>query len=265
MKIPSFIFFLALIAQFNCAKAQAPEVFEKHQFSRNGQTLLYRIAYPGNYSAKKKYPVLLFMHGSGERGNNNESQLKNGGNLFSNDSVRKTFPVIVIFPQCPADSTWNRIDSKPDSTSISGRRIDLAFRPSPTTPALLSKLLLDSLVSSKLADPKKMYVGGLSLGGFGTFDTIERYPDFYAAAIPICGGGDTTMASKFAGKTSVWMFHGDADKSVDVRNSREYYAALLKRKADVRYTEYPGVGHNSWDKTFTEKDLLPWLLTKSKK
>jgi len=265
MKLTCLILLIAVSTQFGCAHAQVPAAFEKQQFTRNGQTLMYRILYPENYSPQKKYPVLLFMHGSGERGSDNELQLKNGGSLFANDSTRKTFPVIVIFPQCPSDSTWNKIGSTPDTTSITGRKIDLTFRPSPTTPALLAKLLLDSLVSSKHADPKRMYVGGLSLGGFGTFDMIERYTDFFAAAIPVCGGGDTTLASKFSGKTSVWMFHGDADKSVDVRNSREYFAALKKRGADVKYTEYPGVGHNSWDKAFAEKELLPWLLTKSKK
>ncbi|MEO6916293.1 MAG: prolyl oligopeptidase family serine peptidase [Chitinophagaceae bacterium] len=256
-----FIFLLILIPNLACSQA----VFEKKTFSRDGSTLNYRIMYPENYSAQKKYPVLLFLHGSGERGSDNEAQLKHGGSLFLNDTSRREFPAIVIFPQCPNDSAWSRISSRPDSTSLSGRRIDLRFQSTPTTPAKLAKLLLDSLITSNLADPKKMYVGGLSLGGFGTFDMIERYPDFFAAAVPICGGGDTTTADRFARKTSVWIFHGDADKSVDVKNSREYFAALKKRNADVKYTEYPGVGHNSWDNAFQDKTLLPWLISKSRK
>lgn len=260
MKLIAFFILILSIPNLACSQG-----FQKKTFIKNSDTLRYQILYPQNYSASKQYPVLLFLHGSGERGSDNEAQLTHGSALFLNDTSRREFPAIVIFPQCPRDSAWNRISSKPDSTSPSSRRIDLSFQPTPTTPAQLAKLLLDSLLASRIADPKKMYVGGLSLGGFGTFDMVERYPDFFAAAVPICGGGDTTTAARFASKTSVWLFHGDADKSVDVKNSREYFAALTSHKADVKYTEYPGVGHNSWDNAFKEKTLLPWLISKSKK
>ena len=259
------ILILALAAFAGCSKPDAYPLFEKKQFNSGGETLPYRIMYPEHYSPQKKYPVLLFLHGSSERGNDNEAQLKNGGSLFSSDSVRHVFPVIVIFPQCASDSTWNRISSEPDKGSITGKKLDLSFRLTPTKPALLAKQLLDSLVLSNVAEPQRIYVGGLSLGGFGALDMIERYPDFFAAAISICGGGDTTMVSGFSGKTAVWLFHGDADKIVDVSNSRDYAAALQKKKADVTYTEYHGVAHESWYRAFEEKDLLPWLLTKSKK
>lgn len=259
------IFLLTLATFTGCRKPDAFPVFEKKQFIRGGETLPYRIMYPANYSPQNKYPVLLFLHGSSERGDDNQAQLDNGGSLFSSDSVRKLFPVIVIFPQCQSDSAWNRVSSTPDKRSITGKKLDLSFRPSPTVPALLAKQLLDSLVSSNVADASKIYVGGLSLGAFGALDMIERYPDFFAAAISICGGGDTTMVSAFADRTAVWMFHGDADKTVDVSNSREYVSALQKRRADVKYTEYTGVAHDSWYKVFEEKELLPWLLTKSKK
>ena len=205
------------------------------------------------------------MHGSGERGSNNEAQLTHGGDLFVNDSVRKDFRAIVIFPQCPKDSTWNYFSSGPDTTSITGRSINFSVTTKPTTPALLVKLLLDSLVASKVGDRRRMYIGGLSLGGFGTFNMIERYPDFFAAAIPICGGGNTKLAGRIAKKVAVWIFHGDKDQAVDVKYSRQYYDALKKARADVRYTEYPGVGHTSWDYAFAEKELLPWLLSKRKK
>ena len=239
--------------------------FQKRSFSRQGQTLLYRIQYPEEYNKAKAYPVITFLHGSGERGSDNEAQLKNGGSVFEREDVRRQVSAIVIFPQCPEDSTWNRISSRPDNTSPTGRFIDLSFSPRPTTPALLVKLLLDSLLSAKVADPARMYIGGLSLGGFGTFDMIERYPDYFAAAVSICGGGDTSTAGRFARKVSVWIFHGDSDKTVDVKKSRDYYSALKKRGADVRYTEYPGVGHNSWDNVFKEASLLPWVMSKSKR
>ncbi len=245
--------------------AQGMDVFEKRTFSRDGKTLQYRISYPKDYKKSRRYPVLTFLHGSGERGSDNESQLTHGGALFASDSVREGFNAIVIFPQLPSDSTWNYFSNKKDKSSPTGRSIDLSFMRTPTNPALLVKLLLDSLVQKKVADPKRMYIGGLSLGGFGTFDMIERYPDFFAAAVPICGGGDTAMARVYGKKPAIWIFHGDADKSVDVKNSRMNYAALQLAGADVKYTEYPGVGHNSWDNVFRETALLPWLLSKKKK
>lgn len=245
--------------------AQDLNQFQKAAFTREGNTLQYRILYPLNYNKAKTYPVITFLHGSGERGSNNEAQLLHGGAMFINDTVRNTLNAIVIFPQCPNDSMWRHMKVTTDSFSITGHSFDLNFTPAPTTPALLVKLLLDSLVSSKKADKKRMYIGGLSLGGFGTFDMIERYPKFFAAAFPICGGGDTMMASKYSKIIAVWLFHGDIDKSVDVKNSRQYYAALQNLHAEVKYTEYPGVGHNSWDNVFVEKELLPWVLSHAKK
>jgi len=257
-------FFITILSAPVYLLAQGADAFKKINFTREGNTLPYRILYPKNYDKSKSYPVLTFLHGSGERGDNNEAQLTHGGKLFSNDSVRNTFNAIVIFPQCPRDSTWNYFRSKRDSASPGGRSIDFTLSPRPTTPAGLVKLLLDSLIASRAADPARMYIGGLSLGGFGTFDMIERYPDFFTAAIPICGGGDTSLANRFAKKIAVWIFHGDNDQSVHVQYSRQYYAALKNLGADVRYTEYPGVGHNSWDNAFAEKELLPWLISKTK-
>jgi predicted peptidase len=259
------LFFLIVVTIPFALSAQDLSLFQKAAFTRAGKTIQYRVLYPLNYNKSKKYPVITFLHGSGERGNDNESQLTHGGALFVNDTVRKMLDAIVIFPQLPGDSLWRYMKVSTDSSSITGHSFDLTYSPVSTTSAHLVKLLLDSLISSKVADKKRMYIAGLSLGGFGTFDMIERYPDFFAAAAPICGGGDTKMAPRFAKKMGVWLFHGDADKSVDVKNSRQYYAVLKNLNADVKYTEYPGVGHNSWDNAFKEKALLPWLLSHNKK
>ncbi|MBE7174316.1 MAG: phospholipase [Williamsia sp.] len=240
-------------------------IFQKKLFSRYGYTLPYRILYPPYYNENKSYPVLTLLHGSGERGTDNRAQLLRGGSLFERDDVRKRFPAIVIFPQCPEDSVWSYFTSTPDNSNITGRTISFRFSAHPPSSALLVKLLLDSLVAAKKADPDRMYIGGLSLGGFGAFDMIERYPGYFAAAFPVCGGGDTSTADRFARKVSVWMFHGAVDKVVDVSYSRQYYNVLKRLGADVRYTEYPRVGHNSWDWVFEEKDLLPWVFSKSRR
>jgi predicted peptidase len=254
-----FVFLMTLPVFVN---AQDVSSYEKKEFISKTDTLRYRILYPKNYVKSKAYPVITFLHGSGERGNNNEAQLTHGGKLFLNDTLRNEFPAIVIFPQCPRDSMWRYITSKRDTTSPTGRLIDFSMTASVPTPTRLVKMLLDSLVKRKVADAKRMYIGGLSLGGFGTFNMIERYPGYFAAAFPICGGGDTASAKRFAKNTAVWIFHGDKDQSVSVQYSRDYYAALKKLNAEVRYTEYPNVGHNSWDNAFAEKDLMYWMFRK---
>ena len=240
-------------------------MFEKKEFVSKGDTLRYRILYPKGYVRSKPYPVITFLHGSGERGSNNEAQLTHGGKLFLDDTLRDEFKAIVIFPQCPKDSSWRYIKTKRDSSMPNGRSIDFTMTAKVSTPTRLVKMLLDSMIKAKVADKKRMYIGGLSLGGFGTFNMIERYPGYFVAAFPICGGGDTAVARRFAKKTAVWIFHGDQDPVVSVKYSRDYYTALKKADGDVRYTEYPNVLHNSWDNAFLEKDLVHWLFTKKKK
>jgi len=257
----TFIGFIFLGVLSFSLPAQDLSAFQKKLYIINKDTLRYRILYPLHYKSHKKYPVITFLHGSGERGNDNESQLIHGGALFLNDTLRKKFKAIVIFPQLPKDSLW---EDHRRTHVPGGNSYDFTYSTQPTIPSLLVKLLLNSLVDNKIGDARYMYIGGLSLGGMGTFDMVERYPDFFAAAFPICGGGDTSKAKAFAGKTALWIFHGDADQSVNVKYSRDYYAALNNLHADVRYTEYPGVGHNSWDNAFAEKNLLPWLFSKKK-
>ena len=255
------ILFLSAVFFFRTAKTQDFfHLYEKKTFVRDGKTLPYRILYPRGYEKDKAYPLLMFLHGSGERGNDNVAQLSLGGFLFLADSLRKNYPAVVIFPQCPADSSWSAIEFKYDAGMKRGILVG-PYHEEPTGPALLVKELMDSLVESKVVDSKRIYVGGLSMGGFGVFDMLERYPDYFAAAIAICGGGDTTMAKRFAGQLPLWIFHGGADPIVTVESSRRYYRALKALGADVRYTEYPGVGHNSWDNVFVERDLFHWLFS----
>jgi predicted peptidase len=205
----------------------------------------------------------MFLHGSGERGNDNEAQLLHGGSLFLQDSLRKNYPAIIIFPQCPKDSSWAYMEHHYDSVT---KKMSFAFpfQPEPTIPAKLVKELMDSLVHAKAVDKKRIYIGGLSMGGFGTYNMLARYPRYFAAAIPICGGGDTLMARRFHRIPGIWIFHGDKDPAVNVEYSRAYFRTLQGLHANVKYTEYPGVGHNSWDNAFAEKDLFRWLFSQEK-
>lgn len=238
----------------------AQGAYEARWFTREGQSLPYRILLPENYKAGQQYPFILVLHGAGERGDNNEDQLKHGGSLFLKDSIRKAFPAIVVFPQCSRESFWAPIQPKRDST---GRPVGFEFPAdgAPTPPAALVAQLADSLIASGSVDTKRVYIGGLSMGGMGTFDMLARYPDRFAAAFPICGAGNVTTPVRYAKTTAMWVFHGAADNVVPPAGSRTMVDALEKAKADVKYTEYPGVGHNSWDNAFAEPELLPWLFS----
>jgi predicted peptidase len=243
------------------ARSQEFAAYQKKIFSRDGDTLPYRILYPAHYDPHKNYPLIIFLHGSGQRGHDNENQLIHGGHFFLEDSLRNQFPSIVIFPQCAANTGWSYFGFVFDTVK---RTVNLSFtfQKKPGKYALLVKELADSLVTAGLINTRQMYIGGLSLGGFGTYDFIERYPGYFAAAFPICGGGDTSRAPTIAGRTAVWIFHGSADPLVNVRYAQQYFRSLKRANADVKYTEYPGVKHNSWDNAFNEPGLMEWLFSK---
>lgn len=251
------LLFLMISACPMLARAQN---FEARLFLRHGDTLPYRILLPENYDPQKKYPLILFMHGAGERGNDNEKQLTHGRKLFLDETARKKYPAIVIFPQCAAKNTWAVMDLPKDS-AFKWSLIKFPADVPPTKPSALLHQLMDSLIASGTVDTRRLYVGGLSMGGMGTFDMLARYPKRFAAAFPICGAGNETLSSRYAKNTAVWIFHGSDDRVVPPNSSRLFYSNLRKEGADVKYTEYPGVGHNSWDNAFAEPELLPWLFS----
>ncbi|HEY0612687.1 MAG TPA: prolyl oligopeptidase family serine peptidase [Chitinophaga sp.] len=239
-------------------QAQDMSAYSHESFIKNGDTLPYRLLKPVNSDIHKAYPLIIFLHGSGERGTDNAAQLLHGGALFLNDTLRHDFPAYVLFPQCPPDKSWAPFRMKRDT---SGKVIGADFLTDapPTAPGALVKALLDSLLASGKVDARRVYIGGLSLGGIGTYDILARYPQLFAAAFPICGAGNVKTAANFANKVPLWIFHGSDDNAVPVDFSRAYYAELQKLGSEVKYNEYPGVGHNSWDNAFAEPDLLPWL------
>src|SRR4030095_6790824 len=244
--------------------AQDFSEYKKEVFTRNDRPLPYRILYPIVFDTSKKYPLLIFLHGAYDKGNDNEAQLDIGGHYFLADSNRRNFPSVIVFPQCPSNDVWAYFDAEFDSMGMLRRAI-FPFRKEPTAVTSLLKQLVDSLMSLSFIDVRKICIGGLSQGGMGVFDMVARYPDIFAAAFPICGAGKVSTADRFAKQTALWIFHGAEDDVVPVHFSRQFYQKLKKLGADVRYTEYPGVRHESWINAFHEKDLLPWLFSKSKK
>ena len=240
----------------------ALDAYEKKEFVYNGNTLPYRILYPANYDKSKKYPLLLFLHGAGERGKDNEKQLIHGSKLFLTDANRKNFPAIVVFPQCPEESFW--AVTKIDRT-VQPFKIEFDYTAQPNWPLAAANELVKKLINEEGVEKKQVYITGLSMGGMGTFESVYRYPDLYAAALPICGGGDVTHYDKRVAKIPFWVFHGAADAIVDPKLSREMVEKLKSLKAEVKYTEYPGVNHNSWHNAFAEPTYLSWMLQHKKK
>jgi len=241
----------------------ALDIYEKKEFKyADGQVLPYRILYPENYDKNKKYPLLLLLHGAGERGKDNEKQLTHGSKLFITAENRKNFPAIVVFPQCPEESFW--AVTKIDRTTTPFK-IEFDYTAEPNWPLAAANALVKKLSNEEGVDKSRVYISGLSMGGMGTFESVYRYPDLYAAALPICGGGDVNRYDKRVAKVPFWIFHGAVDAVVNPQLSRDMVEKLKTLKAEVKYSEYPGVNHNSWENAFAEKDYLSWMLQHKKK
>lgn len=258
----SFLFLAGIFFLMNFLKAQDSSLYAKRSFVHDRDTMPYRLLLPVNFDAHKKYPLILFLHGSGERGNDNEKQLVHGGDLFLSDSVRKKYPAIVVFPQCSDESFWANIGSRYDST-LKKRIIEFKEDGEPTKAMKLLIDLLRNLEDNYPLNKKRMYVGGLSMGGMGTFELVRRKPGTFAAAFAICGGANIASAEKMS-KTAWWIFHGLKDPVVDPQFSNDMAEALKKEGADVKLTLYPGDGHDSWDDAFKEPELFSWIFSHKK-
>ena len=246
---------LLFLSLFSLALMARGEDFEPRTFiSPNGAKLPYRLLTPLNYEAGKKYPLVLFLHGAGERGDDNKAQLKFGAPLFARAEIREKFPCFVVAPQCPKDKQWVDMPwSGPSGTAPAD--------PGPMEPLVLATL--DALSSEFSIDPDRLYVTGLSMGGFGTWDLITRYPEKWAAAVPVCGGGDKTKAAA-AKPVEVWAFHGLEDAVVLPVRSRDMILGLRAAGGIGTHTEYPGVAHDSWTLAYAEPHLIPWLFAQQR-
>lgn len=242
--------------------SQGLESYLKRNFVSGKDTLPYRILYPENYNPKDKYPLLLFLHGSGERGNDNEKQLVHGGRLFLRKDVRVQFPAIVIFPQCPTDSYWSNVKITTGENNI--RTFNFQDGGEPTKAMELLMKLFENLKREHRLSRNQLYVGGLSMGGMGTFELLNRCPKEFAAAFPICGGANPATAKSYSKRVPLWIFHGEKDNVVPVSHSLEMAEAIRQQGGNVKLTIYPEANHNSWDSAFAEPELLPWLFSKKK-
>jgi predicted peptidase len=228
--------------------------FEKFANGK-GDTLQYRQLFP-DYDTLHKYPLVIFLHGSGERGKDNEAQLKWGVKNFATDENMKLYPSFVIAPQCPENSGWSNFTENKNNTALS-------LKKSPSKPMELVIALIGELTKKFPIDTKRIYITGLSMGGYGTFDAIERYPGLFAAAVPVCGGGDVLLASSIK-HIPIWIFHGAEDTVVSAAFSLNMVEALTKAGAHPGYTQYPEVGHFSWIAAYSDPLLMAWLFRQHK-
>lgn len=236
--------------------AVAPEeVFEEQQVTYNGgeykdEVFKYRLLKPSRIEDGKKYPVVLFLHGAGERGTDNRGQLQYLPAQMCQPAWRDKYPCFLIAPQCRPDRKWVEVNWG-DRKSVKQEE--------PTDQIKVVMQILDKVLKENPADLDRIYLTGLSMGGYGSWDLAMRMPERFAAAAPICGGGDETNAAKLV-KLPIWAWHGDADNAVPVERSRDMIAAITKAGGRPKYTELKGVGHNSWTPAYENPDgVVPWL------
>jgi predicted peptidase len=231
---------LASLLLFSCSCLPAGEQ-TAHEF--RGKAVLdvgyrYLLSLPDGYEADKgkKWPLIIFLHGAGERGTDLEVLKKHGPPKLV--AAGKRFEAIIASLQCEPKQIWN-------SHGV--------------------KALADDLVKTHRVDADRIYLTGLSMGGFGTWDTALDYPDFFAAIVPICGGAGVrwVMADRIQ-HLPVWVFHGDKDPAVPVEFSIKMADALKKAGGNVKLTIYPGVGHDSWTQTYDDPALWEWLFSQKR-
>ena len=255
------IIYLIFLISFSLT-AQQKSVYEYAKHISGNDTLNYRILKPKDFDKNKKYPLLLFMHGSGERGHDNNAQLVHGSSVFIKKENRENYNGFVVFPQCSSDSYWANIGYQDRPNGLGFKFKENA---NPMKPLAMVMKLMDSLVVRPSIDSDRIYVGGLSMGGMATFELLYRRPNMFAAAIAICGGAHPETAKQYALKTPVWIIHGADDDVVNAKYSIDMAKAIKTAGGQARLTIYEETGHDSWTKAFAEPDFLKWLFDRKKK
>ncbi len=242
---------------FLAAAAHAAEPVSEARIFKDekGRTLRYRLIKPVKGEKERLYPLVIHLHGAGERGEDNEKQLVHffaPGKGLGKVAVDKHH-CFAFVPQCPPDQQWVNVPWK-----------DGSYEQKPISDALdLALKAMDQVIKEHPIHEGRIYITGLSMGGFGTWDAILRRPGFFAAAVPICGAGDPGKAKTIT-QTPVWAWHGDADNVVPVSGSRDMIEAITKAGGQPKYTELKKVGHNSWAPAYDSAEMWDWMFNQQR-
>lgn len=262
--LPSVVVLLTALLALGAllaAGASAESRFEERSIvlpggSSTGTTYRYRLLAPDAVRGRMKqplarWPLVVFLHGAGERGADNRLQLRYLPELLASPEERERHPTYVLAPQCPAGTCWSALD-------LDGLKVSFPAEPAPAARAALAAL--DTLLEELPVDRDRVYLTGISMGGYGTWDLAARFPERWAAAAPVCGGGLVETARRLK-DLPLWAFHGGKDDVVPPEKSREMIAALERSGARPRYTEFPDVAHDSWTPAYQLEGFLDWLFS----
>ncbi|MEZ4775330.1 MAG: prolyl oligopeptidase family serine peptidase [Bacteroidia bacterium] len=250
-------------------------VLVRHVFAApNGLQMAYRLFSPDG-NIRKKVPLVVFLHGRGDRGTDNGPKIYKSTGLFMSENaliapnMQALFPCYVLAPQC-SDKTineeWAKWVGNTPETPFKGLGKDGSYTMSeqPSESGAAALALIDKLIDSLNIDPDRVYLIGKSMGGFGTWEFTARRPELFAAAVPMAGYSDPGQIEKIK-HIPFWIFHGNVDEANPVEGSRTMYKLLTEAKAEVKYTEYEGANHGeSFRKAFNEPELIPWMFSKTR-
>ena len=273
MKKILFIAFVLFVSMPVFAQKQETDypLFERKVYKKNGVELPYRIMYPEKMKKSQEYPVVLFLHGMGRCGDDNEFQLGLAGNLFENPKNRKEFPCIAVYPQAPKGSAFVKVAengkillggwSKFNSEGIRADNLSVEL----TEYGKMAYELVEDLCKKKYVDTDRIYIAGVSMGAYTTYKLLAEHPDTFAAGIVICGASSLSGVDTWGNKVPVWIFHGEKDKIVPVESAREVAKKLDSMgMKNYKFTEYKDMGHGVWGKAFSEPDFMSWMFVNRK-
>jgi poly(3-hydroxybutyrate) depolymerase len=226
---------------------------EAHVYKKGGESLPYRLVAPVKVEPGVRYPLIVCLHRAGSRGQDNQKHQIGFTGLLQ-PAVRERFPAYLVFPQCPANQIWATFGWGTQSPQM---------QPEPNLPLRLTKELLDELLTRLPLDGKRVYLTGMSMGGYGAWEAIQRWPEFFAAAAPVCGGGDPAQAARLVAMPR-WVFHGKKDGVIKVETSARMVEALKNAGANPTFTVYPNVTHEAWIPAYQEPEFMPWLCSQKR-
>lgn len=239
-------------------KKYAPDQYYGREYRFDGDTIRYRVLYPAGYDVGLKFPLFIFLHGENERGRDNIMQLKTGGFLYKEQTIRDYYPAIVLLPQCPEDDAWV------DYNVLSDGEIEIPDNPEPTKTFRMLTKLIEHYLKLPYVDKTQVYIVGMSMGGFGALEMVATNSKLFTAAVAM-GGAIQPERLKKLKKFPVRLFHGQDDKVVPITYVRDVYYQLKSNGCPADLVEYPGTDHDSWTLALSSSDFMEWIFDKKKK